>query len=104
MPSGGLEPHETLEECCVREVKEETGYDVTVLKEVECKKLIIEQIDVTTYYYAVALVEEIPCLAIDDAIEAVRWVPIDSIESFIHLYPEDIKLIRKWEKLLRKDH
>ena len=27
-PGGGIEPNETLEECCVRELREETGYIV----------------------------------------------------------------------------
>jgi len=31
-PGGGLEPNETLEECCVREVLEETGIECKVLK------------------------------------------------------------------------
>ncbi len=30
-PGGGLEEGETLEECCVRELREETGYNVKLL-------------------------------------------------------------------------
>lgn len=32
IPGGGVELNETLEECCVRELKEETGYQVEVIK------------------------------------------------------------------------
>jgi ADP-ribose pyrophosphatase YjhB (NUDIX family) len=28
LPGGGLDPGETIQECCVREVKEETGFDI----------------------------------------------------------------------------
>lgn len=31
-PGGGLENGETLEECCVRELREETGYEIRALK------------------------------------------------------------------------
>lgn len=32
-PGGGVEPGETLEECCVRELSEETGYTVKPIKQ-----------------------------------------------------------------------
>ena len=32
-PGGGVEDGETHEECCVREVREETGFDVKILKD-----------------------------------------------------------------------
>ncbi|WP_232620969.1 NUDIX hydrolase, partial [Virgibacillus salexigens] len=32
VPSGSLEEGETFEECCVREMREETGYDVELLR------------------------------------------------------------------------
>lgn len=33
LPGGGLEKNETLEECCIREISEETGYLVKPIKE-----------------------------------------------------------------------
>ncbi len=38
VPSGGLEKGETLEECCIREVWEETGYNVEVVNKIYEKR------------------------------------------------------------------
>ncbi|MGR6013220.1 NUDIX hydrolase [Bacillus paranthracis] len=38
VPSGGLEKGETLEECCIREVWEETGYNVEVVSKIYEKR------------------------------------------------------------------
>ncbi|QDQ01962.1 NUDIX hydrolase [Lysinibacillus fusiformis] len=34
IPSGGKEVHENFEDCCIREIFEETGYEVTIKREV----------------------------------------------------------------------
>lgn len=54
VPSGGLEPGETLRECCIREVREETGYEVEVVGELYVKrKQTASGIRVETYYFEV---------------------------------------------------
>lgn len=40
VPSGGLEKGETLEECCIREVWEETGYNVEVVNKIYEKRVL----------------------------------------------------------------
>ena len=53
VPSGGIEKGESPEECCIREVKEETGYDVKVIEQLRVKKTTIKGIKVKTYYFRV---------------------------------------------------
>lgn len=45
-PGGGLEDCETLEDCCIRELKEETGYDVKPI----CHFLTINEYSFETKY------------------------------------------------------
>lgn len=45
-PGGGLEEGETLEECCIRELREETGYEVKPIKQL----LIINEYCFETLY------------------------------------------------------
>ena len=53
-PGGGLEENETLEECIIREIEEEFGIKVKVIKKVY--KIKVEEIDQTEYFYYVEYV------------------------------------------------
>ncbi|MGE7934783.1 NUDIX hydrolase [Viridibacillus arvi] len=52
-PSGGIEQGETPEECCIREVKEETGYYIVIEDSLFIKETEIKDYRVKTYYFKV---------------------------------------------------
>ena len=51
VPSGEIERGETAAQCCVREVKEETGYTVKTIKQLYVKETLLKSIRVTAYYF-----------------------------------------------------
>ncbi|WP_343327792.1 NUDIX hydrolase [Lentibacillus saliphilus] len=55
IPSGGKEADETFEECCIREVKEETGYDVHIIRPLFTKTGTQEGFTVVVQYFEVAI-------------------------------------------------
>jgi len=58
VPSGRQEENETFEECCVRELKEETGYIAEVVNELKVKKGFYNEINVSfeVHYFLVNIV------------------------------------------------
>ncbi len=90
VPSGEIEKGETPEMCCVREVMEETGYQVAIEKPLFVKDQDVNGMNVTTYYYEVNVVDGM--LSLDDSEEDVKeieWKTIDEVEGISHAYPED---------------
>jgi 8-oxo-dGTP diphosphatase len=96
VPTGGMEQGETPEECCVREVKEETGYMVSVVKRISVKETVIQGIDVTTYYFKVVKVNgEIAVHDPDQEIGEADWKSIEEYQQLEQMYPEDLPLIKE---------
>ncbi|WOV83786.1 NUDIX hydrolase [Sporosarcina jeotgali] len=94
VPSGGIEEGESPEECCVREVKEETGYDVKVIEQLKLKETIINGIQVKTYYFKVEKTGESTGINDPDGIIAeADWKSISEIKTISHAYPEDLIFI-----------
>ncbi|NBY24741.1 MAG: NUDIX domain-containing protein [Chitinophagaceae bacterium] len=91
LPKGKLDPGETLEECAIREVKEETGLQSVQLK----KKLIVTQhtyaqdsnqyVKETHWYHMTASMKENNVLVpqIEEDIEKIEWVDIDSLSPYL---------------------
>ncbi|EZH66567.1 DNA mismatch repair protein MutT [Bacillaceae bacterium JMAK1] len=92
IPSGGKEQEETFEECCIREVKEETGYTVEVVGKLKVKQGTYEQINVAieAHYFFVNVVGgkrnfQDP----DNLIYDIAWKDVDELKTLELTFPED---------------
>lgn len=94
VPSGGILDGEIPEECCIREVKEETGYDVEVIESLFIKETEIKGIEVKTYYFIVKKIGDSE--GIDDPDNIIidtDWKSLTDIQNIQHAYPEDLEIL-----------
>lgn len=111
LPGGGQNVYESLEEALVREVKEETGYDVRVDKFVALAEEIYTSTDLRErfpeYTHRVFHIFKASLISdkldapteIDFATEGSVWVPLSDLECEIEICPSGLKgLLCDWEK------
>lgn len=92
IPSGGREIGETFEECCMREVEEETGYKAEVIEEIKVKKerYVHWNTVVEVHYFLVQIVGGKRNLQDpDQLIYDVDWKSINEIQTLDLSFPED---------------
>jgi ADP-ribose pyrophosphatase YjhB (NUDIX family) len=86
VPSGGKEAGETFEQCCIRETKEETGYDVQVIQPLIIKESEYGQ----AQYFQVELIGGQPKIQDpDDLIYEIAWKTADDLATLDLTYEED---------------
>ncbi|WP_262177192.1 NUDIX hydrolase [Saccharococcus sp. Marseille-Q5394] len=103
VPSGGIEEGESPEECCIREIKEETGYDVKVIKKLKVKETTIKNIKVKTYYFRVEKIGDSSGINDpDQIIVEADWKSLSDIKTINHVYPEDLELLLEQYKHLEQ--
>lgn len=93
VPSGGIENDETAEACCIREVREETGYTANKVMRLSTKQKVSDGYQIQTVYFLLTLDESIARGRIDRDIMEVDWISLDTLQEVDHLYPEDVQLI-----------
>ncbi|MFD0871261.1 NUDIX hydrolase [Paenibacillus residui] len=88
--SGGQEEGETLEECCIREIHEETGYRAKVIRKLFEKKGTHLQTEFTVTYYEVEKVGGAAAIQDPDGlIYEVAWKSASELEDLELAFPED---------------
>ncbi|WP_419957805.1 NUDIX hydrolase [Psychrobacillus psychrotolerans] len=98
VPSGTLEEDETIEECCVREFVEETGFVVKTLDKIHNKNGVISEhgISYSVEYFLVEIISgEITMQNPDEFIHDIAWKSLEEIQTLDLAYPEDIHIIDK---------
>ncbi|ALL20049.1 NUDIX hydrolase [Bacillus tropicus] len=97
VPSGGLEKGETLEECCIREVWEETGYNVEVVSKIYEKEGITYGVPVYVHYYIVKKIGgSMKIQDPDELIHEIAWKRIDEMKKLTLSFPEDYEILNKY--------
>lgn len=101
IPSGAREAGETLEECCVREVWEETGYHVKVVRKLIEKFGHTYGIDVYVYYFEVKLIGGKATIQDPDGlIHEIAWKSAEEIKELDLSFPDDRGMLLEWMKEL----
>ncbi|MDN4494356.1 NUDIX hydrolase [Ureibacillus aquaedulcis] len=98
IPSGGRKNNETFEECCIREIEEETGYKVEILSELQVKKARYDKanISIEVHYFLVKQVGG--AMAIqdpDNLIYEIAWKTIDEIQDLELTFTEDRDILKE---------
>ena len=89
-PGGGVEPGETLEECCIRELKEESGYVVKPLEHfITINEYSFETLYVSNYFLCEIESECEQSLTETEIDHGVtrRWVDLDEAYEIFSTYP-----------------
>lgn len=107
LPKGKLDEGESIEECAVREVEEETG-----LKNVQLKEFLgitkheyfdrystRDVIKETHWYRMYASQNEILIPQTEEDIQKIEWVATKELGSFLkQTYPNIVEIVEKWRK------
>lgn len=91
IPGGGLEENESLEQCCVRELAEETGFVVNPLFPYLSINEYYEEWLYTSHYFICEIIGETQRLLTQREAEAglePRWIPMEDAVSIFSKHQE----------------
>jgi 8-oxo-dGTP pyrophosphatase MutT (NUDIX family) len=92
-PKGKLDPGETIEECAVREVMEETGFDVILGERMDDVRYVDRKGRPKVVHYWRASVAGGSFVA-NDEVDELRWVDTPTAASLL-TYERDLELLNR---------
>ncbi len=105
IPSGGKHQNESSEDCCLRELKEETGYIGEVQKKLFVKRGHSYGIDVTVHYFHVEIISgEQTIQDPDQLIHEIRWMTLEELPHLPLSFPEDLRILQDFLKKATKPY
>ncbi|MEH7884161.1 NUDIX hydrolase [Bacillus sp. JJ1609] len=94
IPAGGVELNETSEECCIREVFEETGYEVEIVRPLYIKTGKSFGIDIKVQYFEVMITGGEPRIQDPDGlIHEIAWKKLSDMNVTDFGFPEDLAFL-----------
>jgi len=96
IPSGGLENGESFDQCCIREIEEETGYIVEICDELNVKEGTYDDLGISfeVYYFLVNIIGGKRNIQDPDKlIYEVAWKTEEELEKLELTYPEDRSIL-----------
>ncbi len=105
LPKGKLDEGESIEQCAVREVEEETG-----LKEIHLKELIgitkheyfdkwvNEEVIKETHWYKMSIeTDQVLIPQTEEDILEIKWVPINELDFYLaNSYSNIVEIVKEW--------
>lgn len=101
VPAGGKETGETFEQCCIREVFEETGYEVEIVRSLFEKTGVTFGINVKVMYYEVQITGgEARIQDPDGLIHEIAWKKVSEMSKSDFGFKEDIEFLNNYSNKL----
>ncbi|MFT7615229.1 MAG: bis(5'-nucleosidyl)-tetraphosphatase [Candidatus Woesearchaeota archaeon] len=99
-PKGRVQAEETPQQTAIREVKEEVGLDINIIKGFcEVSKFHIGKAVDKTVYYFLAIVETDKIIRQEKEIAIAQWVPLSEVENYLR-FDNGKRIIKKVKEYL----
>lgn len=97
VPSGGKEGDETLEDCCIREVYEETGYRCKINRKIKDKAGAFGPVEFHVTYFEVEILGGEPTIHDPDGlIYEIAWKTYEQLHDLHFSFPEDKEFLLQY--------